>query len=86
MRRACIHEPGYVGGMYRAHINAFDDVKVYRLEDGLANAVRSATGLKVTIGTENASEKHPEIKDSVLAAIYESERSICEEYGYSVDF
>lgn len=80
MRRVCIHEPGYVSEMYRAYTEAFEDTRVFRVEDGVPKAVKAATGIVKRAPRLNGAKKHPGIK--CLGMIAESEAWALERFDY----
>ena len=82
MRRVCYHEPGYVSEMYRAYTEHWPRIRVFRLEDGVSEAIKEATGIQKHVPRHNSAEELPEIKPAVLAMIAKSEAVALDTFGY----
>jgi len=79
--RLCAHNPGYVGKLYTAYTKRFQ-MAVFRLEDGLENAILKATGIHVVVPLANASTQAVRFDPVVLKQIAHAERACLRRYRY----
>jgi len=78
----CEHHPGYVGNLYRAYVRPFR-VAVFRLEDGLEQAIERGTGIKAAAPVVNASTSSAEYDPDVLKLIAAKESQCLRRYRYT---
>ena len=83
VRRVCHHEPGYVSEMFDSYADAYEDIKVCRLEDGLTEAINQVTSSRLVVPHENVAPDPPVISPQLLAMIAKSEEAALSRYGYN---
>lgn len=76
------HPNGYVSRMYLSYMKSISGVRVYRLEDGIANAIKDATGIDVPEPSEKRSANKPTLQDSTINVIKDCEHRIIRAYNY----
>lgn len=76
----CDEYPGYVGQLYRS---VFEDTVIFRLEDGIDRAIKSATGLDVDAPKRNPSIPAQKFNQNAMTAIEIAESETMEKFSYA---
>lgn len=79
----CNHIPGYVGRLYSAHIR-YDDVKVFRLEDGLEKVLKWLGVECDEVPMVNASPSHPQLNGYSYGKVAYAEWDALVRFGYAL--
>ena len=77
----CAHHPGYVGSLYRAYTRPFR-MAVFRLEDGIEQAIERGIGIWYSIPVVNASVQSAQYDPEVYQMILTAEASCLRRYRY----
>lgn len=76
------HPEGYISTLYSRYIRSLSGTRVYKLEEGIENAIYDATGIKANVPRKNASEEKPTLKSRVVDLILDCEKRVIKGHGY----
>lgn len=82
MKVCQVHPKGYISLLYDSYIRSVSGCRVYRLEDGISNAIYDATGISINEPKRNVSENKPVLNDIAIELIHKCEQRIVTGHGY----